>query len=199
MGIPALSRAAFLDRDGIVNELVFYPDTGEHESPRRAADLRMIEAAFPAWRRLKEAGFRLVIVSNQPSFAKGKTSREDLVEAGLRVERELSAAGAGVDASYYCYHHPLGTAPGFSGECACRKPRPGLLLRAGGELGLDLARCWMIGDQDSDMECGRSAGCRTALVEGAGSEGKRGRSCPDVFARSAVEAVEMLLAAGEGE
>ena len=175
----SLRPALFLDRDGLLNELVFYSDTGEWESPRCPEDLRLLPGAASALARLRGAGWPLFLVSNQPSFAKGKTTLEALKAVHGAFQAGLAAGGAVLDGAFYCYHHPDGKVPGFSGPCACRKPSPLALLEAAGLHGLDLARSWMVWDQDMDVLCGRNAGCRTILVPCQASRSKRGSQTPD--------------------
>lgn len=165
-----MTRALFLDRDGILDELVFYESSGEWESPRRLEDLRMIEGVREPLRRFTGAGWLLFIVTNQPSAAKGKTSLESLREVNEAVVRAIAVP---VARSYVCVHGP-------DEGCVCRKPSPHFLKEAAREFGVDLARSWMVGDQDSDLACGRAAGCKVALIEHRGSEHKRGAIEPDL-------------------
>ena len=165
-----MKRALFLDRDGILDELVYYESSGEWEAPRRAADLRMIEGIRAPLARFVDAGWLLFIITNQPSAAKGKTSLEELREVNDAV---VAALGVPVTRSYQCFHHP-------ADRCECRKPSPFFLREAARDYGIDLAQSWMVGDQDSDLACGRAAGCKVALIEHHGSEHKRGTIDPDL-------------------
>jgi D-glycero-D-manno-heptose 1,7-bisphosphate phosphatase len=185
--------AVFLDRDGVLNELVFNPATGEHESPHAPEDLVMIDGVVPALRRLAAAGFALFLVSNQPSYAKGKTTLENIREIHRRLDGFLRGNGIAFREYFYCYHHPRGVVPAFSGPCPCRKPEPYFLLQAAGTHGVDLASSWMVGDQDTDVECGRSAGCGTALVMNARSATKRGSARPDITAATLSEAADRII------
>ena len=180
----------FLDRDGVLNRLVLNPATGEHESPWRADLMEPLPGAAEAVAALAGAGYELFIVSNQPSHAKGKASRSDLEAAHGRL---LAALGPGIRESYICWHHPDGVVPALSGPCACRKPSPHFLLKAAADHGLDLARSWMVGDQDRDLEAGRRAGCRTVLVETPESAAKRGTQVPDLRAADVAAAARAIL------
>lgn len=171
--------ALFLDRDGLLNELVFYADTGEWESPRGPADLRLVPGAVEALAGLVRAEWPLFLVSNQPSFAKGKTSKEALEAVHAALTFLLKEAEVGLDAAFYCYHHPEGIVPEYSGPCPCRKPSPFMIQEAARTHDLDLARSWMVGDQDLDVLCGHNAGCRTILVPCEASRSKRGVQTPD--------------------
>jgi D-glycero-D-manno-heptose 1,7-bisphosphate phosphatase len=185
--------AAFLDRDGTLNELV-PDDSGLPESPLRAADVRLIDGAAVAARQLAQAGFALVCVSNQPAAAKGKVSLERLLAVHERVLELLREEGVQLDASRLCLHHPQGVVPELTGGCGCRKPAPGMLLDAAEELGLDLASSWMFGDTASDVLAGHAAGCRAVLIEHPGSAHKRAEEAsPDLLASNLADGVAQLL------
>jgi D-glycero-D-manno-heptose 1,7-bisphosphate phosphatase len=160
-----MARAIFLDRDGVVNQNVWYESSQEWESPRSAEDFALHYGVLDALAALRSDDWKLVVVSNQPSFAKGKTTLEALRQVHARLEATLSVRHIALDAAYYCFHHPAGVVPEWSGPCVCRKPSPHFLHLAAKDLGLDLERSWMIGDRASDVECGTRAGVRTILVE----------------------------------
>jgi D-glycero-D-manno-heptose 1,7-bisphosphate phosphatase len=177
--------AAFLDRDGTLNELVPDPTSGLPESPLCAADVRLIEGAAGAARALARAGFALVCVSNQPAAAKGKVPLERLLAVHERVLALLREEGVHLDASHLCLHHPEGVVAKLTGPCDCRKPAPGMLLDAAEELGLDLASSWIVGDTDADIAAGSAVGCRTLLIHHPGSVHKRLQAVnPDAIAHS---------------
>jgi D-glycero-D-manno-heptose 1,7-bisphosphate phosphatase len=131
----------------------------------RSDQIQLLPGAASALRRLHEAGLPLVIVTNQPVGARGLVTEQELVALETLIEQRLRDAGAAVDAFYYCPHHPRATLPAYRLACECRKPRPGMLLRAARELDIDLVASTMIGDRPSDVMAGRRAGCRTILVE----------------------------------
>ena len=178
-----MKRALFLDRDGILDELVFYPSHGEWESPRNVEDVRMIDGVTEPLRRLSDAGWLLFIVTNQPSFAKGKTSLADLHAVQEEIVRRLAVP---IARSYLCFHQA-------SDGCQCRKPSPYFLHEAAREFDVDLWRSWMVGDQDSDLACGRAAGCKVALLEHPGSAHKRGRIEPDLRVDTLTQLVSALI------
>jgi len=180
----------FLDRDGILNQLVHYPSTGEWESPRTRDDLVMIEGLTAPLLRFVEEGWLLFIVTNQPSFAKGKTTMEDLRDVHDAIVRALEVP---IARSYLCFHHPQSIVPELRVACDCRKPRAQSLLDAAREFDLDLGHSWMVGDQDSDLACGRAAGCSVALIENERSANKRGAIEPDLRVRDLAELAERLL------
>jgi D-glycero-D-manno-heptose 1,7-bisphosphate phosphatase len=188
-------RAVFVDRDGVLNALVPDPGSGRPESPLTAGAVALIPGAAEALRRLSDAGWRLVGVSNQPAAAKGTATLEELRAVHERVIGLLAAEGVRFDDFRLCLHHPDGVVAELSGACECRKPAPGMLLDGGRTLGVDLAESWMVGDTDADVEAGRAAGCRTILIEQPGSAHKRGGgSDPDASAVDLATAVDLILA-----
>jgi D-glycero-D-manno-heptose 1,7-bisphosphate phosphatase len=157
--------AAFVDRDGVINEPVWDSRTESFESPYEPASVTLVPGAAEALAALRDAGFQLVLVSNQPAAAKGQVPLAGLQAVHERVAELLRRQGVELDAVYYCHHHPNGTVAELSGPCDCRKPAPGLLLRAAAEQGLDLGASWMFGDADSDVEAAHGAGVAAALIE----------------------------------
>jgi D-glycero-D-manno-heptose 1,7-bisphosphate phosphatase len=185
-----MNRALFLDRDGVLDQLVFYPSSNEWEGPRRLADLTMIEDITEPLRRFVDAGWLLFIVTNQPSYAKGKTTMED---QNAVHEAVVARLGVPITRSYVCPHHPHALVPGLRITCECRKPGAQSLRDAARDFDLDLTASWMVGDQDSDLQCGRTAGCKVALLENPRSADKRGEVEPDVRVRDLVQLASHLL------
>jgi D-glycero-D-manno-heptose 1,7-bisphosphate phosphatase len=190
--VNAAARAAFIDRDGVLNEGVPDPVSGLPESPLHPDQVRLLPGVAPALRQLAAAGFLLVGASNQPAAAKGKVSLEELLAVQERVTQLLAGQGAHFDDFKLCLHHPEAIVEGLGGACACRKPAPGMLLEAAEELSIDLGSSWMIGDTDADVGAGRNAGCRTVLVEYQGSSHKRGAAEPDLRAPDLAGAVAAI-------
>jgi D-glycero-D-manno-heptose 1,7-bisphosphate phosphatase len=153
-----MTRAVLLDRDGVL-----VPDDGVLTDPAR---LTLLPGAAAALARLEAAGWRLAVVTNQPVVARGLIDETGLATVHRRlIELILAEGGPRIDGIYACPHHPEATLPAYRVACDCRKPRPGLLLRAAHDLALDITACWMVGDRPSDIAAGRAAGCRTILVE----------------------------------
>ena len=189
-------RAAFLDRDGVIVSLVPDERTGTLESPYQPADVALEPGAAQGLRALRDAGYVLCVVSNQPSAAKGFTTVAQLDAVEERARAMLHSEGVRLDEWRRCLHHPAGVIEELAGDCRCRKPEPGLLLDAAAQLGLDLGESWMVGDADSDVAAGRAAGCRTILVESPGSSHRRsGAASPDGLSRNLSEAVTFILRA----
>lgn len=159
-----MKRAVFLDRDGVINELVLNPQTGKYESPLSEGDFKIAPEVFSDLRRLQNAGFLLFIVSNQPNYAKGKTTLEFLHRINGLLSKQMTENGIGISDYFYCYHHPKGIVKDYSGECHCRKPKPYFLLEAQMRYGIDMKQSWMVGDQDTDMQCGQAAKVKTILI-----------------------------------
>ena len=150
-------RAVFLDKDGTLVEDVPY-----NADPAR---VRLAPGAGAALRALSDAGFALVVVSNQSGVARGYFDCTAVDRVGAHLQQLLAPAGVRLDGYYYCPHHPEGHVAPFARRCPCRKPAPGLLYGAAQELGIALERSWMVGDILDDVEAGRAAGCRTVLVD----------------------------------
>lgn len=176
-------RAVFLDRD---NTLI--ANDGDLGDP----DLvRLLPGAADAAARLRDAGYALIVVTNQGGVARGVFSEGDVHAVNRRVETLLAQAtglAAVIDRFYACPYHPQGTLEPYRREHPWRKPAPGMLLAARDELGVDLAASWLVGDQPRDIAAGRAAGCRTILI---GDES--GDVEPDERARSIADAAGIII------
>ena len=148
--------AVFLDRDGVINEEVNYLNSPEL--------LKLLPGAAPAIRQLNERRIPVVVISNQAGVARGYFSEEDVLQIHAELSNLLSGAGAHVDRFYYCPHHPTEGKGPYRMDCECRKPKPGLLLRARSDMDLDLAQSYLIGDNVTDVEAGMRAGVTSILV-----------------------------------
>ena len=183
-----MSRAVFLDRDGVLNRNVWYPDTEAWESPRLPPEFELADRILPALAHLRDAGFVLFLVSNQPNVAKGKALPGALEAMHALLSGALADAGVVLAEAFYCTHHPDATGP-----CLCRKPSPFFLEQAARDHGLRLRESWMIGDRDTDMECGRAAGARTGWIR-TGQERRTPRAhLVDIEAASLAEVVDKIL------
>jgi D-glycero-D-manno-heptose 1,7-bisphosphate phosphatase len=149
-------EAVFLDRDGTLIEEVHYLASTEQ--------VRLIPGAADAVRGLNAAGVLVVVVTNQAGVARGYFPEGRVADVHARLSALLAEHGAHIDAYFYCPHHPTEGVGAYRVACACRKPKPGLLLAAARELDIDLARSWMIGDKLCDAQAGVAAGCRSLLV-----------------------------------
>jgi len=157
-----MTRAVFLDRDGVINQMVVSPEGPD--SPRSAEEFKLLPGAAAAVRRLNELGLPVVVVSNQPGVAKGKFPPANLEAMTERMKEALQADLAGLQGIYYCMHHPQAVVDDYRQACDCRKPKPGLLVQAASEMSLELVGSYMVGDQPRDMIAGKSVGCTTFLI-----------------------------------
>lgn len=185
-------RTVFIDRDGTLNEL-----NGHISQPQ---DLQLFPDASAAVKRLNEAEFRVVVVTNQPVIARGECDERGLAAIHAKLETDLGLDGAYLDAIFYCPHHPDS---GFAGEvrelkrhCACRKPGTGMVQEAARDLNIDLAQSWMVGDSTADIAMAHRAGLRSVLVAtGEGGRDGKYEAEPTLRAANLADAVERILAA----
>jgi D-glycero-D-manno-heptose 1,7-bisphosphate phosphatase len=174
------ATAVFVDRDGVLNELVADPNTGRPESPLRVEDVRLRPEAGRCLGRLRQAGWLIACVTNQPAAAKGTVTEPQLAAVHDRVLELLAADGGTIDANRICPHHPEGIVARLRVACDCRKPASGMLLSVAAELSLDLPGCWLVGDTDTDVEAAAGAGVRALLVANPDSAHKRFSTRPTV-------------------
>ena len=153
-------KAIFLDRDGAINKYVGFL--------REVEQFELLDGVSEAIKKINQSGYLAVVVTNQPVIARGEVTYDKLQEIHNKMETLLGKDGAYLDGIYFCPHHPDS---GFEGEikelkidCNCRKPKPGMLIKAAKDLNIDLSMSWMIGDGKSDVLAGKNAGCKTALI-----------------------------------
>jgi histidinol-phosphate phosphatase family protein len=180
-------RAVFLDRDGVINQK---PPEGDYVT--RWEDFHILPGVVEGIALLRQAGFRVIVVTNQRCVAKGLLSVAELEKMHRRMSSLLARGGAAIDGIYYCPHE-------MEPRCHCRKPAPGMLLDAASEHGIELGASWMIGDSEIDIEAGRNAGCKTAYLletnEAAGEAGRAGGKATraDIIATSLLDAISEIL------
>lgn len=187
-----MRKAVFLDRDGVVNRLVWNPSTGEFESPHQVKDLVIYPWTVEALSTLRKMGYLLFLISNQPSYAKGKASLENIKKIHDALHRIFEEHQIDFAEYYYCYHHPHGIVPELTVTCQCRKPGTLFLSRANDKYGLLLKDSWLIGDRDSDIVCGQSFGLRTIQIQEECSKKNRGESHPDFIADDLKKATQII-------
>lgn len=188
--------AAFLDRDGTLNEEVNFVRTPEQ--------LEMLPGAGPSVRALNERGIVVCVISNQSGVGRGYYTEEDLVPIHEKLERELDRSGARIDRIYYCPHHPTAGIPPYNVVCTCRKPAIGMLLQASRDFGLDLSRSFVVGDRIVDVQAARNAGATSILVlTGYGphalEECREQGVVPDYVVADIAEATKIILQKTNGE
>jgi D-glycero-D-manno-heptose 1,7-bisphosphate phosphatase len=151
-----MNRAVFIDRDGTISEEVGYIN--------HVSRFRLFPYSAAALNQLHDNGYLAIVITNQAGVARGYFSEEMVQAIHRQMAEDLEAGGAKLDAIYYCAHHPSVGEPPYQLDCDCRKPKPGLLLRAAQDYDIDLANSWMVGDRYSDIELAANAGVRSALV-----------------------------------
>lgn len=190
-------KAVFLDRDGVINELIYYEEAGIIDSPFTVEQFRMYSGVGRAIQRLNNAGFLVLVVSNQPGVAKNHFSMMALEQMNDKMEREISIDGGRIDKVYYCPHHPEGKNPAYRTTCTCRKPEPGLLLQGISDFKIDPEKSFMIGDNLTDVQAGARAGCKTILLGKEKCElcqlMDEMNAYPDKICKNLPDAVEYIL------
>lgn len=183
-GAVRLNRpAVFLDRDGVVNA----SPAGRYVTSWK--EFRFLPGTLPALKKLKKAGLTAVIVSNQAGVGKRLMTRKALNEITRKMRHRIRTSGGTIRAVYYCTHRP-------EAGCACRKPKSGMLRKAKRAHGLDLARSFVVGDHEKDIQMGRLAGCRTLLVLSGTTRrtaAQQMKTRPDQTVRNLKEAVDWIL------
>jgi D-glycero-D-manno-heptose 1,7-bisphosphate phosphatase len=157
-------RAVFLDRDGVINPLIYHRDVGIVDSPFTLAQFKVFPRVPRAIRLLNDLGLTVIVVSNQPGIAKGHFNTDMLRKFDRKLHAALKPARGHIDAVYYCLHHPDAIVKNLRKRCTCRKPGVGMLLRAAQELKVALSESYMVGDGLTDVEAGSRAGCRTVFL-----------------------------------
>jgi D-glycero-D-manno-heptose 1,7-bisphosphate phosphatase len=183
-----MTRAVFIDKDGTLLD-----DVPWNVDPRH---MRLAPGALDALRLFASLDVPLFVISNQSGVALGKFERHALDQVEARLHELAAQAGAKFAGIYWCPHHPQGIVPEYTRACDCRKPAPGMLLRAAREHGVDLSRSWFIGDILDDVEAGHRAGCRSVLIDnGNETEWLRGEGRePDVVVTDMHEAAKAIVA-----
>lgn len=196
-------KAVFLDRDGVINALVYHEDAGVIDCPFSASQFKLLPRVPEAIRLLNELGFRVAIVSNQPGIAKGHLRQETLNLFESTMLSAIRDAGGRLDQIYYCLHHPEAQVPELRQSCRCRKPGIGMLEQASHDLRVPLNQCYMVGDGITDLQAGIRAGCRTIFIGRwkcelcQFTEGNNVR--PHVVAKDLWEATQIIQAELHGE
>lgn len=179
-------KAAFIDRDGVINE--------ERDYVYRVQDFQVLPGVFDGMRLLRQNGWTLVVVTNQAGIARGLYTEADYAALTAHMRSLFAAEGAPLDAVYHCPHHPTAGLGPYRIDCDCRKPRPGMLLRAAADLGLTLAESVIVGDKESDLEAGRAAGLAACvLVESGHAPSARARSMADHTAAGLADAARWIV------
>ena len=159
-----LKKAIFLDRDGVINKNIYYKDTKEWESPRDISDFYLLDGVITSLRKLQKNNFNLFIVTNQPSYAKGKTSLENLMKLLEFTNNTLKENGVNIIEIYCSFKHERSIHKEYLTPCEFRKPGIAALINAEKKYNINLSKSWMIGDRNTDIECGNRAGTKTIKI-----------------------------------
>jgi D-glycero-D-manno-heptose 1,7-bisphosphate phosphatase len=156
------NRAVLVDRDGVLNDMM-YKD-GRVGSPIMAKQLVVNPRAAESVKKIKKKGYKAIVISNQPGVAKKQFSYAELQRMNDKIKRALAKEDVFLDGEYYCLHHPGALIKKYKVDCDCRKPKPGLIMRAAKEHNLDLKKSFFVGDSLTDVQAGKAAGCKTILI-----------------------------------
>jgi len=178
------NKAVFLDRDGTIIE-----DVGYLNDPK---NIKFIPGSIQAIKKLNQAGYKVVVITNQAGVARGLIREDILQTIDKTINKYILNGGAHIDAIYYCPHHPEHGVYPYKQDCECRKPNPGMIKKAAADLELDLKKSFMIGDKWSDIEAGKNMKLKTALVL-TGMGKKYQDSKPDFIAKNLSETVDWIL------
>jgi len=159
-----MTKAVFLDRDGVVNRLVYRPEIDTIDSPCNAARFRLLPGVAEAIKTINALDMKAIVVSNQPGIAYGKFKKRDLLEMNQKMIRAIKRKGAFLDDIFYCLHHPEVGNSTYRKRCGCRKPKAGLIYMAARKHGIALKKSYMVGDNLTDISAGNKAGCVTLLL-----------------------------------
>ena len=184
-------KAFFLDRDGTINKHIGFLN--------KIDDFELIEGVEEAIKKINEAGYLAIVITNQPVIARGELTIEKLKEMHNKMETLLGYEGAYLDAIYYCPHHPdkgfEGEIPELKFDCDCRKPKAGMLLQAAKDYNIDLSKSWMIGDSKCDVIAGQNAGCYTALIDNSNTNSHNA----DIIGNDLKDIIYKILNKAKGE
>jgi len=198
-----LTRAVFLDRDGVINPYISHPEFGTVDSPARASDFSLCPGVGEAINRLNRLGLLVVVVSNQPGIAKRKFTLSHLNAITTKMSASVRSMGGKIDAVYYCRHHPDSLLPFYRKVCECRKPKPGLLLMAASDCNIDITGSYTVGDGVTDILAGAAVGTTTILVSARKcyvcDELARHSAKPDFIVRDLGEASEVIYSLETGD
>jgi len=158
------NKAIFLDRDGVINEIIYHKEMGIIDSPFTVEQFKLLPNVAKAINKFHKLGYKVIIVSNQPGLAKNKFSLEIFEQMKEKMRKELKKNGAEIDAEYYCFHHPHAKVKKYKKNCDCRKPKPGMILKAAKDHNIDLLKSWMIGDGITDIQAGQTADCKIIFI-----------------------------------
>lgn len=159
-----MHKAIFLDRDGVINELIYFPEAGVVDTPININQVKLVFGIDQLILQAKRQGFLIIVISNQPAIGLGKLEKKDFELIDQQIKKKLLEKNAQSDAFYYCFHHPFAKLEKYKKICDCRKPKIALFKKAAKEFNIDLSQSWMVGDGVDDIKAGKGAECKTILL-----------------------------------
>ncbi len=191
-----LNKAVFVDRDGVINEMIYVKEHGYVDTPSNPVQFKIIKGVARSIKIAKKLGYKVIIISNQPGMAKGYYAKKtfDLITKKMHVILEKS--NTKIDDEFYCFHHPNAKLKKYRKKCSCRKPRAGLLKRASEEHRIDLKNSYFVGDGIVDMEAAKRAGCKGIFIGNVNSSitelFNKKKIHPHYIARDLLDAVNFI-------
>lgn len=158
-----MSKAFFIDRDGVVVKRYYHQDSGVITTPLIPEQVEFIHGIVDVLHHVKKLGYKIILISNQPNIGLKKQSKENFEGISQKINDYLHKNDISLDGEYYCFHHPFADLEEYREKCDCRKPEPGLLLKASKEHNIDMNNSWFLGDAVTDVQAGNKAGVKTIL------------------------------------
>jgi D-glycero-D-manno-heptose 1,7-bisphosphate phosphatase len=191
-----MDKAVFIDRDGVINEMVYFQEHGFVDSPFKASQLELLNGVPKAISILNSLGFKVIIISNQPGIAKGKFSEKEFELIRKKMHKEIKKHGAFVDDEFYCFHHPDSKIKKLKMICSCRKPKTGLMEDAVAKHNIDIQNSYFVGDGIVDMLAAKKMKCKSIFVGTLNStilkQFKQNNVKPYYAAKDLLEAVSVI-------
>lgn len=158
------NKAIFLDRDGVINEMVYVKEHGYVDTPSKPEQFKIIKGVTKAISKAKKLGYKVIIISNQPGIAKGYYTKDTFDKITKKMQSHLGKSNIKIDDEFYCFHHPNAKLSLYKKRCSCRKPGIGSLTKATKKHALNLENCYFIGDGIVDMEAAKKSGCKGIFI-----------------------------------
>lgn len=194
-----MNKALFLDRDGVINELVYFPEAGIADTPINENQVKLVFGVDELITEAKKLGFLIIVVSNQPAVALNKIKEKEFDLINKKIRGLLTGKNAVLDELYYCFHHPFAKVSKYKKNCTCHKPKAGSFFKAAKQFNINLPKSWMVGDGVDDIKAGKKAGCKTILLANINStenlriiEKQLGNIKPDFLIKKLPEVIKIL-------
>ena len=191
-----MEKCVFLDRDGVINEMVYMPEHGYVDSPSNVKQFVIIKGVLKALKILKKLGYKIIIISNQPGIAKGYYNKKTFSDIKENMNKNLLKAGIVLDGEYYCLHHPNAKLHAYKKKCSCRKPEIGLIKKAIKEHDIDKSKSFFIGDGITDIQAATKINCKSIFIGNVNSAVNelltKKKLYPNYIASNLLEAVNII-------